>query len=163
MTDKTDLKRTALYRLRDASGQLLYVGMSNNLKTRWHQHSISKPWWHLVARRDIEWHPDRLTADAAETAAIATEGPLYNIDKVPNPTSRTGHYDDTADRKKARRLLRRDAKRHYFHVGRTVHVTVLAERYEVSARTLYSEIMRGNDRRFAESRMRITVLSEPKF
>ncbi|MFE2973326.1 GIY-YIG nuclease family protein [Streptomyces sp. NPDC059258] len=156
-------ERTALYRLYDASERLLYVGISNNLQTRWHHHTISKPWWHLVTRRDIQWHPDRTAADAAETEAIVTEEPLFNIDKVPRQTLRTGYYDDTADRKKARRLLRRDAKRHYFHVGRTVHITVLAERYEVSARTLYSEIMRGNEHCFSQSRMRITILYAPKF
>jgi predicted GIY-YIG superfamily endonuclease len=157
------LKRTAIYRLRDVHGQLLYVGMSNDLKTRWHQHAISKPWWHLVAQREIEWYPDRPSADIAETEAIVMERPLYNNEKVPDRTWTTGRYDDTADRKRARRLLRADAKRQYFHVGRTVHVTVLAERYEVSSCTLYSELMRGNDHNFAQTRMRVTVLHEPQF
>ena len=156
-------KPTALYRLRDAGGQLLYIGITSDPQTRWHHHAISKPWWHLVTRREVEWHSDRPSADTAETKAITTEGPLYNIDKVPHQTTSTGHYDDTADRKKVRRLLRRDAKRQYFHVGRTIHLTVLAERYEVSSKTLYSEIMRGNANCFQQNRMRITILYEPKF
>lgn len=156
-------KRTALYRLYDVDDRLMYVGISHELRIRWHHHSISKPWWHLVTRRDIEWHPDRLAADSAETAAIVTESPLYNIDKVPNARADQGRYDDTLDRRRVKRMLRRDVKRRYFYVGRTVHISALAERYDVSPVTLWSFLLDANSDSFTERRQRITILSEPKF
>lgn len=69
---------TALYRLFDAADQLLYVGISTQPETRWTQHAADKPWWPLVQRREVEWHPDREAAEAAERSAIGAEEPLYN-------------------------------------------------------------------------------------
>ena len=71
-------QRTALYRLYDGSEQLLYVGISNDPDHRWTQHATDKPWWSLVTRRAVEWHPNRGEAEKAELAAVKTEGPLYN-------------------------------------------------------------------------------------
>ncbi|WP_217235420.1 type II toxin-antitoxin system prevent-host-death family antitoxin [Streptomyces sp. AC555_RSS877] len=73
-----DDKRTALYRLYDAGGQLLYIGISYQPEVRFEQHSEQKSWWPEVARRDIQWFDDRPAAAIAETLAIRTEDPEYN-------------------------------------------------------------------------------------
>ncbi|GAA2929604.1 GIY-YIG nuclease family protein [Streptomyces enissocaesilis] len=70
---------TALYRLRDQSGTLLYVGITNNLGWRWKTHAADKEWWPEVVTRSIEWFPTRSHALAAEAAAIRAEQPLHNI------------------------------------------------------------------------------------
>lgn len=70
--------RTALYRLRDSSGLLLYVGISEDPYRRWTEHSKDKPWWPQVGRHDIEWLDSREQAAAAELAAIKSERPLFN-------------------------------------------------------------------------------------
>ncbi|WP_329390222.1 GIY-YIG nuclease family protein [Streptomyces sp. NBC_01716] len=70
--------RTALYRLFDESGALLYVGISHKPDVRWGQHSEQKAWWPAVAQRAVEWHETRSGAEKAELAAIATERPLHN-------------------------------------------------------------------------------------
>lgn len=72
-------RRTALYRLFDAEGRLLYVGIAYNPRARWLGHSSTKPWWKQVARREVEWHETRSAALGAEAEAIVNERPLYNI------------------------------------------------------------------------------------
>jgi len=71
-------ERSALYRLYDAGDQLLYVGITDDPKTRFAQHRDDKPWWPQVAIRDVEWFPDRATAEAQERQAIQAESPRYN-------------------------------------------------------------------------------------
>lgn len=72
-------RRTALYRLFDADGRLLYVGITFDLRNRWADHSQGKSWWEAVVRREVEWHETRYSAEAAEGAAILAERPAYNI------------------------------------------------------------------------------------
>jgi len=76
---------TALYRLYDADGVLLYVGVTGNLKGRLATHAESKPWWPKVKRKTVEWHETRRSADRAEVQAIRSENPVHNIHgrKVP--------------------------------------------------------------------------------
>lgn len=73
--------RTAVYRLYDANGTLLYIGSSSNPKYRYSEHSRSplKPWWPEVARREETWYDNRSDAQKAEAMAIKTEQPLHNI------------------------------------------------------------------------------------
>jgi hypothetical protein len=71
--------RTALYRLFDADGALLYVGVSDNPRGRWNAHATEKPWWHEVADRKVIWLETRDEALAKETRAICDEHPRYNI------------------------------------------------------------------------------------
>lgn len=78
VTEAVRAQSTALYRLYDEGGQLLYVGISNDPDHRWTQHATDKPWWSLVSQRTVEWHPNRGEAEKAERAAVKTEGPLYN-------------------------------------------------------------------------------------
>lgn len=72
---------TALYRLYDAAGSLLYVGISADPEYRWKQHSWgadSSTWWPQVTRKAVEWFPNRDAAYEAETAAIKAEDPVHN-------------------------------------------------------------------------------------
>ncbi len=83
-------RRTALYRLYDVDGRLLYVGITFDLRNRWADHAQRKSWWEAVVRRDVEWHETRYSAEAAECAAILAERPAYNIVgavEVPTPAA----------------------------------------------------------------------------
>lgn len=77
-------RETAVYRLFDADGTLLYVGISCKPDTRLSQHRGHQQWWQQVATWTFEWLPDRLAALKCEAVAIRAEGPLYNRDR-PNP------------------------------------------------------------------------------
>lgn len=70
---------TALYRLRDKAGGLLYVGITDNPERRWKDHEKDKPWWPQVAARSIEWLPTRGLALTAEAKAIRAERPRHNL------------------------------------------------------------------------------------
>lgn len=83
-TAATRAARTALYRLYDAEGRLLYIGIARNPDARMRTHRSLKRWWPEVARAEIEWHSDRNGAERAEAACIVAENPLYNI-LVPGP------------------------------------------------------------------------------
>jgi len=43
MGTANDAKRTALHRLHDTGGRLLYVGITNNTAARWAGHAFTKP------------------------------------------------------------------------------------------------------------------------
>lgn len=70
--------RTALYRLFDVTGQLLYIGISGNPDVRFGQHAGTKDWWGAVVERKIEWFNTRDEAVDAERAAIRSERPVWN-------------------------------------------------------------------------------------
>lgn len=72
---------TALYRLYDKAGVLLYIGITTALKKRMAKHADDQPWWHMVSRKTVVWHDARQEASRAETEAINTENPKYNIQK----------------------------------------------------------------------------------
>ncbi|MFE2164852.1 GIY-YIG nuclease family protein [Streptomyces sp. NPDC059447] len=81
-------ERTALYRLYDADGRLLYVGISANPEQRWKGHEVySGRWWALVTEKVIEWHADRELALAHEFLAIWREAPAHNRRRTPPNTS----------------------------------------------------------------------------
>lgn len=72
-------ERTALYRLYDGDGRLLYIGITADPKTRFASHATYKPWWAQVARKDVTWL--RATWQEAlkvEAAAILNEKPKFN-------------------------------------------------------------------------------------
>jgi hypothetical protein len=71
-------QRTALYRIRNAEGDLLYIGISERPEYRWFSHRKQHAWWAEVANYSLEWHDDRKAAEAAETEAIRTERPRHN-------------------------------------------------------------------------------------
>ncbi len=70
---------TALYRFFDENGVLLYVGVTDNLGTRWATHADQKHWWDRVTSYTLEWFDTREAAEAAEQHAIWIEKPLYNV------------------------------------------------------------------------------------
>lgn len=82
----------ALYRFFDADEQLLYIGITWDIASRFRRHAADKPWWSDVRRIAVEEHPGRAAVLAAETAAIKAEKPRYNVETVravvePIPTS----------------------------------------------------------------------------
>lgn len=76
---ETSSTQTALYRLRDRVGALLYVGISEDPLRRWPQHAAEKAWWPEVAHFSLEWLPSRGEALLAEKKAIRAERPIHNI------------------------------------------------------------------------------------
>ena len=70
-------KPSCLYRLYDASGDLLYVGISLNHLNRITRHR-RQHWGPRIARYTVEWFPNREAAKTAERHAIHHEDPIYN-------------------------------------------------------------------------------------
>jgi hypothetical protein len=77
---------TQLYRLWGQEGELLYVGISNNIRRRHREHSKNKPWWGQVQSKTICEFITRDDALKAEYHAINTECPKYNIACYPPVT-----------------------------------------------------------------------------
>lgn len=71
-------KKTALYRLINEAGEVIYVGIAFDPRTRFWVHA-KKPWWPEVAHKVIEWFPDRDAARTAERDEIRRSSPRYNI------------------------------------------------------------------------------------
>ncbi len=70
---------TALYRMFDQNGRLLYVGITIDIVSRFRDHRSLKPWWPDIQTIQLEHFPDRDAARAAELKAITTEFPRYNV------------------------------------------------------------------------------------
>jgi predicted GIY-YIG superfamily endonuclease len=68
-----------LYRMWDEQGQLLYVGITLNLVSRFRDHEVSKAWWGEVATITLAAFQDRESVESAEREAIINENPRYNI------------------------------------------------------------------------------------
>lgn len=75
---KPVLGKTAVYRLYDNAGSLLYVGLGSDPKSRWRAHARDKTWWPDVATKEVEWHDTFSEAASAEHAAIHKENPAHN-------------------------------------------------------------------------------------
>lgn len=74
-------ERTALYRLYDGDGRLLYVGIAKDPEKRLRAHRWGPDradWRHDIATQSVEWRDTREEAEAAEIAAIRSELPLHN-------------------------------------------------------------------------------------
>ncbi|PAZ15643.1 hypothetical protein CLM62_12670 [Streptomyces sp. SA15] len=126
-------ERTAFYRLFDADGVLLYVGIAKDVHKRWRMHEWEKTWWHLVSGNRVEWFPSRPEARAAELAAMENESPLYNGVWHPDGSYTQGKYDDTTERGHAAEELRRDLDNGTLQPGEMIRITHLGRRYGVSA------------------------------
>lgn len=82
--DKTVKPATSLYRMYNAKGALLYVGITCTPK-RFGDHRRTQRWWRYVRRVDVEHFKTREEARAAEVEAIRVESPRHNIQNVPRP------------------------------------------------------------------------------
>ena len=67
-----------VYRAFSKNNDLLYIGVTQNLKSRVSTHKSSKEWWGEVDRIDEESFDDRISALKAEVVAIKLENPKYN-------------------------------------------------------------------------------------
>lgn len=70
---------TAVYEARDASGRVLYVGMTDDLVRRQRKHASSSPWFARVASWRVAEFPDRATASAEERRRIGSLRPEFNV------------------------------------------------------------------------------------
>lgn len=68
-----------LYRFFSDSGDLLYVGITNNPGQRIKQHENGQSWWAQVVSAKMEHFSSREELAAAELQAIRTENPRYNV------------------------------------------------------------------------------------
>lgn len=73
---------TAVYRLYDGAGALLYVGITDDPQARFKHHAAKQPWWNEVATREVVWRESRGDAEREEVIAIAAEYPRYNIHRT---------------------------------------------------------------------------------
>ncbi|MFD7980225.1 GIY-YIG nuclease family protein [Streptomyces sp. NPDC059071] len=108
MTSKHYPGRTALYRLFDREGGLLYVGVTYDIDQRLKQHEQQKYWWPDVSRWEVTWFGSRAEAEAAEVAAIRSERPLHDhSDRAASRTWMLGIPKTERERREV--LLTRDA------------------------------------------------------
>lgn len=70
---------TTLYRHYDAAGTLLYVGIAGDFEERSYWHSRNSKWYVDVCSSTIEWFNTRAEALRAESRAIKSEEPVFNI------------------------------------------------------------------------------------
>lgn len=82
LTAATHAARTAVYRLFNSDGVLLYVGVARNPAERMKFHQQFKKWWAEVSDTTEEWFDNRALALDAEAVAIREESPLYNIQEA---------------------------------------------------------------------------------
>lgn len=79
LSEAPTLTGTAVYRLYDAEGCLLYVGVSCRPEQRFAQHATEKVWWCDVATIEMAHHANRSDALVAEREAIKEMCPRYNV------------------------------------------------------------------------------------
>lgn len=68
-----------VYRIRGESGELLYIGETNDVTRRMREHSKSKEWWNEFREISQVPYATRHEAKSAEEYAIRFEHPKYNI------------------------------------------------------------------------------------
>ena len=69
-----------LYRFYNSNRDLLYVGITKNVETRFSDHKRSKP-WDEIATITLQHFSTRSAASKAEIRAIAAEKPRWNIQR----------------------------------------------------------------------------------
>jgi len=76
-------RATAVYRLSDSEGALLYVGISVSPERRFEEHAKKKPWWAEVdpAKTVITWYKDRFAAAVVEQQDERAGSPRYGKDQ----------------------------------------------------------------------------------
>lgn len=68
-----------VYRFFDAASDLIYVGSSETVRSRSQEQRETAPWRDGIADMTITTYPTLTMARAAESRAIATENPLFNV------------------------------------------------------------------------------------
>lgn len=76
--EQVTIGQHVLYRFFDEAGALLYVGVTNNPRTRFRDHRAYSPWWHKSTTITLTRFKSRTELEAAELTAIRTEHPKYN-------------------------------------------------------------------------------------
>lgn len=94
-----------LYRLYNADGDLLYIGITLNPFKRISEHKRTKEWFDEVANIRLERFPTLAAVAAAEIEAIRTEKPRENI--TYNNSSVTVEKARLAEAKKSERTFRK--------------------------------------------------------
>lgn len=69
---------TCVYRIYDWQGLLLYVGMTQHVRTRIRQHRGDKPWGYLIYRVAVRTYLTRERAGQVEKRAIILLNPQHN-------------------------------------------------------------------------------------
>ena len=77
-----------MYRFYDGQGKLLYVGITIDPWRRWREHVQEKPWYPQVKHQAVTWYDAEWQARKAETRAIRTERPEFNIAGALKPLDR---------------------------------------------------------------------------
>lgn len=70
---------TTVYKLHDAEGELLYVGITEREASRMGQHAECKAWWSEVAAARFEHYPTRQQAADRERELVAAERPRHSV------------------------------------------------------------------------------------
>lgn len=98
-----------LYRFYDRTDTLLYIGITNDPKTRFKWHRKNQPWWSDVdqSKTRIEYHATRDSVLKAERAAIEDETPLYNDQHNPSVDTPASIMAEEAKADLADSILRR--------------------------------------------------------
>lgn len=82
MDQAPTIKGRWLYRLFDASGDLLYIGVARRIHSRVLAHR-RKPWGREIAAVQVQWYDAERLALKAERIAIRSEPAKYNKRSVP--------------------------------------------------------------------------------
>jgi hypothetical protein len=104
-----DQRPHSVYKFFDASGQLLYVGITNHALNRWSSHATTKTWWNKVVSSTIEHYPSQSAAREAEKTAIRVERPLHNRQHN-RPTARATPSPRIRHARPPRRLAKSQAR-----------------------------------------------------
>jgi excinuclease UvrABC nuclease subunit len=78
------MKKQTLYRFYDQNDNLLYVGITKFFEPRLKQHYKNAEWFFETAFVRLEHFATRQEVELAESFAIKTEKPRYNIAKNPD-------------------------------------------------------------------------------
>jgi predicted GIY-YIG superfamily endonuclease len=87
------VSRTFLYRIYDAQGVLLYVGISKTFAARLARHHQDQPWADEIAEVKCHPFPDRESAHQAEVEAIRLEKPVHNQQHKVKPSASERMYE----------------------------------------------------------------------
>lgn len=153
---------TAVYRLYDEAGGLLYIGKSDQPEVRFSQHERAQIWWREVVTREVVWYPTARAAEAEEDRAIPAERPMYNISGLPLTADDTRHVRKryaVVNRQYARfdgfvKAIRAEIKNGIYDLDPLPEAAILGERYGVDAVTAEQAL------RFLERAFELEVVDE---